>query len=63
MIFNQRDIVLIPIPFTNLSSSKRRPVIIISENEYNHSNPDVIVVAITSNLKQRNKYGIDITDH
>ncbi len=30
IMYNQGDIVLIPIPFTDLSNSKRRPVVIIS---------------------------------
>ncbi len=46
---NQGDIVLIPIPFTNLSSQKRRPVIVISNDSYNQTTPDVVVVAMTSN--------------
>lgn len=46
---SQGDIVLIPIPFTDLSSQKRRPVIIISNDEYNRTAPDVLVVAMTSN--------------
>ena len=33
-MYNQRDIVHIPIPFTDLSSNKRRPVIIISNDDY-----------------------------
>lgn len=45
----QGDIVLIPIPFTNLSSRKRRPVIVLSNDDYNHTARDVIVVAMTSN--------------
>ena len=45
----QGDIVLIPIPFTDLSSHKRRPVIVISNNAYNQHAPDLIVVAMTSN--------------
>ncbi len=45
----QGDIVLIPVPFTNLSSQKRRPVIVISNNTYNQKTPDHIVVAMTSN--------------
>ena len=46
---SQGDIVLIPIPFTDLSSRKRRPVIVISNDEYNRTAPDVVVVAMTSN--------------
>jgi mRNA interferase MazF len=45
----QGDIVLIPVPFTDLSSQKRRPVIVISNDAYNHTSPDVVVVAMTSN--------------
>jgi mRNA interferase MazF len=46
---DQGDIVLIPIPFTDLSSQKRRPVIIISNNHYHQRFPDMVVVAMTSN--------------
>ncbi|MBI5652786.1 MAG: type II toxin-antitoxin system PemK/MazF family toxin [Chloroflexi bacterium] len=45
----QGAIVLIPIPFTDLSSQKRRPVVIISNDAYNRTSSDIIVVAITSN--------------
>ena len=31
----QREMVLIPIPFSDLKSKKRRPVIVISNNIYN----------------------------
>jgi mRNA interferase MazF len=46
---NQGDIVLIPIPFTDLSTQKRRPVIVISNDTYNQATPDIVVVAMTSN--------------
>lgn len=45
----QGDIVLIPVPFTDLSSSKRRPVVVVSHTQYNQSSPDMLVVAMTSN--------------
>lgn len=44
----QGDILLIPVPFTDLSSQKRRPVIVISNSAYNNASQDVIVVAMTS---------------
>ena len=44
----QGDIVLIPVPFTDLSSQKRRPVVVISNNAFNRGGADVIVVAMTS---------------
>ena len=45
----QGDIVLVPVPFTDLSSQKRRPVIVVSNDVYNRSALDVVVVAMTSN--------------
>jgi mRNA interferase MazF len=45
----QGDILLIPVPFTDLSSRKRRPVIVVSNNEYNRKTGDIVVVAMTSN--------------
>jgi mRNA interferase MazF len=42
------DVILIPIPFTDLSSRKRRPVIVVSSTEYNRRSQDVVVVAMTS---------------
>lgn len=50
MTFNQRDIVLVPVPFSDLSSSKRRPVVILSGDAHNGQSPGLVVAAITSNL-------------
>ncbi len=49
-MLNQGELVLIPVPFSNLSSQKRRPVILISNTDYNRISRDVLVVAVTSNL-------------
>lgn len=57
---NQRDIVLVPIPFTDLTSKRRRPVVVISNDKYNHNTDDVVVVAMTSNLKAAD-YSFTIT--
>jgi mRNA interferase MazF len=45
----QGDILLIPNQFTDLSSQKRRPVIVISNGVYNHQASDIVVIALTSN--------------
>ena len=50
MTLRQRDIVLIPVPFTDLTSAKRRPVLVLSKTIHNRKKPDIMVAAITSNL-------------
>ena len=49
--YKQRDIVLVPLPFSDLSSAKQRPALILSNDSYNGSCEDVLVCGITSNLK------------
>jgi mRNA interferase MazF len=51
-MYKRGEIVLIPVPFSDLSSVKRRPVLVISNISYNCSGNDMIVVAITSHLQQ-----------
>lgn len=60
-MFKQREIVLVPFPFSDLSSSKRRPVLIISNNYYNDKFPDVLVCVITSNHFQ-DEYSVVLDD-
>lgn len=43
----QGEIVLIPVSFTNLTSHKRRPVL-TSNDAYNQTTSDMVVVAMTS---------------
>ncbi len=57
---DQGDIVLVPIPFTDLSSQKRRPVIVISNNDYNRTAADMVVVGMTSQPRP-SAYGFTIT--
>ncbi len=53
IMLKQREIVLIPIPFTNLASQKKRPAVIISSDSYNAAHEDIVVVALTSNIEPR----------
>lgn len=57
---NQRDILLVPFPFSDQSGTKVRPVLVLSNDEYNQ-NEDLIVCAITSNLRP-GKYSLIIDE-
>ena len=60
-MYKSGDILLIPIPFTDLSSAKKRPCIVISGTNYNRLTKDIIVMAITSKLSDK-KYSVRITN-
>jgi mRNA-degrading endonuclease toxin of MazEF toxin-antitoxin module len=51
------DVVLVPFPFTNQATSKRRPAVIASNLAYNESRPDVVVMAITSQIRPVAEFG------
>lgn len=61
MMYKQREIVLVPFPYPDLSSAKKRPVLVVSNNIYNKTFPDVLVCAISSNLR-RDNYSIFLAD-
>jgi len=52
-MYSQGDILLVPLPFTDLSSQKRRPVLVLSNDSYNHLTEDVMVAAITSAIDSK----------
>ncbi len=54
----QRDVWLVPIPFSDLTSTKRRPVVVISHDRYNKSQADCLVMGITSQVEAHNAYGV-----
>lgn len=56
-MFDQRDIVLVPFPYSDLTGSKQRPALIISNNKLNKSE-DRLCCLITSNLT---KEGLKLT--
>lgn len=42
------DIVLVPFPFTDQTTTKKRPAVIVSSRAYHEQRPDLIVMAVTS---------------
>ena len=57
----QRNIVLIPFPYTDLSGAKKRPALVISSLDFNTKFEDIICCLITSNPEDRG-YAIKITN-
>ena len=45
------DVVLVAFPFTNLLTTKKRPAVVISHVSYQQSRSDVILMAITSQIR------------
>lgn len=56
MIYNKWEIILVPFPFTNLKTTKKRPALIISPDEYNKKY-DIIIAFITSKLDTEYRLG------
>ena len=48
----QREIIITPFPFSDLSSNKKRPALVISNNIFNNKNQDVLCCLITSNFSE-----------
>ena len=50
MPYRQGDIVLVSFPFTDLSSSKRRPALVLSPDSFNAAGEDLVLAAVTSHI-------------
>lgn len=55
--FDFGDIVLVPFPFTNQSVAKKRPAVVISSSDYNIQRPDLIIMAVTSQIRPTSALG------
>jgi len=45
------DVILVPFPFTDQTTTKKRPAVVISSEVYNREYPDLIIIAIMSQRK------------
>ena len=48
MIYNQFDVVVVPFPFTDLNTDKRRPALVLSTGKFNNQSGNCVLAMITS---------------
>ncbi|MEK7436144.1 MAG: type II toxin-antitoxin system PemK/MazF family toxin [Pseudomonadota bacterium] len=51
------DIVLVQFPFTDQSGAKKRPAVVVSSAAYNQARRDVVIMAVTSQIKSSGTFG------
>ncbi len=57
MPFEFGDVVLVPFPFTSQRASKKLPAVVVSNRAYGTARPDLIVMAVTSQLSAGSQTG------
>jgi mRNA interferase MazF len=50
MAFQRGDVVLVPFPFSDLSTTKVKPAVIVSSALYHVTEPDLLLAALTSRI-------------
>ncbi len=55
--YNFGDVILVPFPFTDQTSTKKRPAVIVSCNNYQSERFDLVLIAITSQVNPANSFG------
>ena len=51
------DVVVVPFPFSDGIGAKKRPAVVISVDQYQQSRPDIILLAVTSRIRNPLGYG------
>lgn len=63
MSYKLGDVVLVPFPFTNQSGNKKRPAVVVSSTSYFQRYSDVVLMAVTSQIKKPLSVGeVEIID-
>ncbi len=55
--FSFGDVVLVPFPFTDQSGTKKRPAVVLSSAGYNTQRRDIVIMAITSQVRTPLDFG------
>lgn len=45
------DVIVVPFPFTDQTATKKRPAVVVSSEAYQRERPDLILMAITSQVR------------
>lgn len=51
MMFQRGDVVLVPFPFSDLSTTKVRPAVVVSSALYHAEKPDLVLAAVSSKIE------------
>ncbi len=51
MPYHFGDVIFVPFPFTDQSTTKRRPAVVVSSDAYHRDRPDIILMAVTSQMR------------
>lgn len=54
--FEYGDVVLVRFPFTDHSTIKQRPAAVVSSAAYHQARPDLLIVAISSQIRSRTAF-------
>jgi len=49
--YNKGDVILVPFPFSDQTATKKRPAIIVSSDTYNSISQDIVIMAITGQIR------------
>ena len=49
--YNRGDVILVRFPFSDQTTTKKRPAIIVSSDTYNGISQDIVIMAITGQIR------------
>jgi mRNA interferase MazF len=61
--YNFGDVVLVPFPFTDQTTIKKRPAVVVSSSVYHRQRHDLILMPITSQIATRSIFGEVVLIH
>lgn len=51
MPYHFGDVIVVPFPFSDQTATKKRPAVVVSSEAYQRERPDLILMAITSQVR------------